>query len=142
MVGHGRNETTAVRSSMKRYYWTFGPAMVLYVVGTMGLFVSEGRSTAVQLGLAAIPIVGVVWVTAALLGLYRRSDELLRAQMVKGAAAGFAVGIPALAISGLVFSFLDEPSGRASIVAVWLPFTVAMLAWAVGWARSQKVVMH
>jgi hypothetical protein len=123
---------------MQRYYWTFGPAMVLYVIGTMLLFVSEGRSTAAQLAMAAVPIIGVVWVTVALVSLYRRSDELMRANMLKGAAAGFAFGIPALAISGLVFSFLDEPPGRPSLIAVWIPFTIAMAAWSVRWARAQK----
>lgn len=138
-MGNVKNETAAVKRSMQRYYWTFGPAMVLYVIGTMLLFISEGRSTGIQLAMASVPSLGVLWVTVALIGLYQRSDELLRIQMLKGAAAGFAAGIPALAISGLVFSFLDEPAGRPSLVAVWIPFMIGMLAWSVGWARAQKI---
>ncbi|MDH3308353.1 MAG: hypothetical protein OEO77_12650 [Acidimicrobiia bacterium] len=123
---------------MKKYYWTFGPAMLLYVIGTMLLFVSEGRSTSVQLAMVAVPSAGIVWVAVALVGSYRRSDELQQVQMLKGAAAGFTLGLPALAISGLVFAFLDEPPGRPSFVAVWTPFVIGMAAWSVGWARAQK----
>ena len=133
-----KGETPAVRSSMKRYYWTFAPAMVLYVIGTMLLFVSEGRSTGAQLAMAAFPSAGIVWVVVALVSLYQRSDELQQVQMLKGAAAGFTVGFPALAISGLIFAFLDEPPGRPSLVAVWLPFLIGMAGWSIGWARAQK----
>lgn len=137
-MNKAKHETAAVRSSMRRYYWTYGPALVLYVVGTMLLFVSEGRSTPVQLAMAAVPSIGVIWVTAALVGLYRRSDELAKVQMLKGAAAGFVVGLPALAISGLIFAFVDEPPGRPSLIAVWVPFVIAVMAWSIGWARAQK----
>ena len=138
-MNHVKHETPAVQKSMKRYYWTFGPAMVLYVIGTMLLFVAEGRSTATQLAMAAVPIAGVIWVTVALLGLYMRSDELAKIQMLKGAASGFVAGIPALAISGFIFSFIDEPAGRPSLIAVWIPFMIGMGAWSIGWARAQKI---
>jgi hypothetical protein len=133
-----KHETPAVRRTMRQYYWTYGPAIVLYIIGTMLLFVSEGRSTVAQLVMAAVPIVGVIWVTVAMVNLYRRSDERMQVNMLKGAAAGFVIGIPALAISGLVFSFLDEPPGRPSLIAVWIPFTIGMVAWSIGWARAQK----
>ncbi|MBT8250516.1 MAG: hypothetical protein KJN81_09660 [Acidimicrobiia bacterium] len=135
---HTRGETASVKQSMRRYYWAFTPAIVLYTIGTMLLFVSEGRSWGIQLAMAAVPIVGVVWVAVALYGLYRRSDELVRWQMVKGAASGFLVGMPALAISGLIFSFLDEPPGRPTLLAVWIPFLIAAMGWSIGWARAQK----
>lgn len=137
-MARSRYETPAVQRNMRRYYWTFGPAMVLYVVGAMLLFISEGRDTGVQLAMAAVPVLGIVWVAVALLGSYRRSDELMQLQMLRGAAAGFAFGIPALAISGLVYAFLDEPPGRPSLIAVWIPFMIGTAAWAIVWTRAQK----
>lgn len=135
-MGRTSTETPAVRRSMRRYYLTFAPAVVLYVAGTMGLFIAEGRSTGFQLALAAIPIAGVLWMTAAIVGLYQRSDELMRTNMLRGAATGFAAGVPALAIAGLVFSFVDEPPGDGAVYAIWGPFMIAMVAWSVGWARA------
>ncbi len=137
-MGRVSSETAAVRRNMQRYYRSFAPAVVLYALGTMSLFVAEGRSTATQLALAAIPVAGVIWMTVAIVGLYRRSDELVRRHMLQGAATGFAFGIPALAIAGLVFSFLDEPPGDPAVYAVWGPFMIAMVAWSAGWARAHQ----